>query len=79
MVDSSHDPAGQAPGTPGWVKALALGAAVVILLVVAVMVIAGGQHGPVRHTPTGAAVLASPALDATKLYEAAIGGQILVG
>ena len=77
MVDSSHDPAGQAPGTPRWVKALAIGAVVVILLVVAVMVIAGGQHGPFRHTPTGAAGLASTALGVIQLHEPAIGGQIL--
>lgn len=79
MVDSSHDPAGQAPGTPRWVKALAIGAVVVILLVVAVMVIAGGQHGPFRHTPSGAADLPSPGLDVTQLYEAPTGGQVLGG
>lgn len=41
--------AGARPGTPRWVKALALGAAIVVLIVVIVMLLAGGEHGPGRH------------------------------
>ncbi len=37
------------PGTPRWVIALAIAAIFVVALVVAVMLIAGGEHGPGRH------------------------------
>jgi hypothetical protein len=40
------------PGTPRWVKLGAIIAAVVIVLVVFIMVIAGGEHGPMRHIPS---------------------------
>lgn len=39
----------QPPGIPGWVKLLAIGAAVVVALLVLAMLIAGGEHGPGRH------------------------------
>ncbi|MBA3850895.1 MAG: hypothetical protein H0X59_00810 [Chloroflexi bacterium] len=38
-----------APGTPRWVIALAIAAIFVVVLVVAVTLIAGGEHGPGRH------------------------------
>jgi hypothetical protein len=41
------------PGTPRWVKVLGFTVIVVVLLVVAVMFISGGEHGPGRHTPSG--------------------------
>jgi hypothetical protein len=41
------------PGTTRWVKAFAIIVAVLILLVVAVMFVGGGEHGPGRHTPSG--------------------------
>ena len=41
---------GSRPGTPRWVKALALGATVVVLVIVIVMLMAGGEHGPGRHS-----------------------------
>lgn len=37
------------PGLPRWVKWLAIGAAVVAIVLVAVMLLAGGQHGPGMH------------------------------
>ena len=39
------------PGTPRWVKVF--GIIVIVLLVVAMMFIGGGEHGPGRHTPSG--------------------------
>jgi hypothetical protein len=41
------------PGTPRWVKLGGIIAVVVILLVVLIMAIAGGEHGPARHIPSG--------------------------
>lgn len=38
----------QPPRTPGWVKAFAV-AAGILLLVLIVMLLSGGQHGPSRH------------------------------
>lgn len=68
MVDTPRDPAKRdtpgTPGTPRWVIALAIAALFVVLLVVAVMVIAGGEHGPGRHaasTDAGGRIPASGA------------------
>ena len=52
---------GTRPSTPRWVKALALGAAVVVLVIVIVMLMAGGEHGPGRHS--GAVDPIRPATD----------------
>jgi hypothetical protein len=41
------------PRTPRWVKVFGIIVGVVVLLVVAVMFIGGGEHGPGRHTPSG--------------------------
>ncbi len=50
MVESPRDPANrERPGTPRWVIALGIAAIFVVLLVVAVMLFAGGEHGPGRH------------------------------
>jgi len=38
---------------PRWLKLGAIIAVVVVLLVVLIMVIAGGEHGPARHVPSG--------------------------
>jgi hypothetical protein len=37
------------PGVPGWVKGLAFGAVMVLLAIVLVMLVVGGDHGPGRH------------------------------
>ena len=42
------------PGTPRWVKVSGIVVLVLVLLVVGVMVVGGGQHGPMRHVPSGA-------------------------
>jgi hypothetical protein len=44
------DPASP-PRMPRWVKLSLILGAVLVLLVVAVMLLAGGGHGPSRHTP----------------------------
>ena len=44
------------PGTPRWVKLSGIVALVLILAVAAVMAVAGGEHGPGRHVPSGGAV-----------------------
>jgi hypothetical protein len=36
-------------GPPRWVKISAITAGVLILVVIAVMLLTGGQHGPARH------------------------------
>ncbi len=41
------------PGTPRWVKVFGIIVIFVVLLVVAMMFIVGGEHGPGRHAPSG--------------------------
>jgi hypothetical protein len=41
------------PGTPRWVKVFGIVVIVVVLLIVAVMFFGGGEHGPLRHAPSG--------------------------
>jgi hypothetical protein len=40
-------------GIPRWVKLFGIVAVVLVLLVVIVMLIAGGNHGPGRHSGSG--------------------------
>ena len=66
MTDRNNDPASSAdsaatdrgapPRMPGWVKALLVVVAALILLVIIVKVtgLGGSDHGPGRHTGTGA-------------------------
>ena len=51
----SHDAGGgQAPRTPGWVKAFGIIAIVLILLVAFILITGlGGPHGPQRHGAYG--------------------------
>jgi hypothetical protein len=54
MADSSRDSAmSQRPGTPRWVKAIAVVLVAVVALTLFVMFVGGGQHGPGMHTGTG--------------------------
>jgi hypothetical protein len=46
------------PGTPRWVKLSGIVALALLLLVVAVMAVAGGEHGPSRHVPPPAGQVA---------------------
>jgi hypothetical protein len=41
------------PGTPRWVKVFGITVIVVVLLVVAMKFLVGGEHGPGRHTSSG--------------------------
>ena len=41
------------PGTPRWVKVFGIIVIVVVLLVVGLMFLVGGEHGPGRHTQSG--------------------------
>ena len=43
------------PGAPRWVKTFGIAVLLVVLLVAAVMVASGGEHGPGRHMPSGGA------------------------
>jgi hypothetical protein len=38
------------PGTPRWVKVGAIVAVVLVLLLALALVVAGGEHGPMRHS-----------------------------
>jgi hypothetical protein len=54
------------PGTPRWVKVFGIIVIVVVLLVVGLMFIGGGEHGRWRHTSSGDAggqVAASSAME----------------
>lgn len=43
---------GAAPGAPRWVKVFGIIVLVVVLLF-AILLLAGGDHGPGRHAPSG--------------------------
>ena len=38
-------------GTPRWVKASGIVIALVVLVLAAIMLVSGGDHGPSRHAP----------------------------
>jgi hypothetical protein len=48
------------PGMPRWVKLSGIVALALALLVVAVMAVAGGEHGPGRHAPSAGQVTQKP-------------------
>ncbi len=50
--DSREHTGGDA-STPRWVKVLGTIGIVLVLLVVIMMFLGGGDHGPGRHTPSG--------------------------
>ena len=52
---AARGPGAVYPGTPRWVKVGAIVAAIVVLLVGLAMVLAGAEHGPMRHIPSGSA------------------------
>lgn len=52
-TDPTSTPEQKPPGAPRWVKTAGIVAAVVIVLGVIVMALAGGDHGPGRHVPGG--------------------------
>jgi hypothetical protein len=46
---NGHEPQLSTAGMPRWVKAFVITVAALVLLMVAVMLISGGDHGPGRH------------------------------
>jgi hypothetical protein len=48
---SDEQPQVEPHRTPRWVILAAVATAIVILIVIAVMVLGGGDHGPSRHGP----------------------------
>ena len=54
MKDAPTSTVAQPPGTPRWVKVLALALVAGLGVAVAVMVLSGGQHGPGMHSAEGA-------------------------
>jgi hypothetical protein len=54
MADSPPDPGSRGPttGAPRWVKVFGIIALVLAMLVV-VLLLSGGNHGPGRHTSSG--------------------------
>lgn len=54
------------PGTPRWVKVFGIIALVLVLLVVIMMFIVGGPHGPGRHIPSGDAGGGTPPSSVTQ-------------
>jgi hypothetical protein len=64
------------PGTPRWVKVFGIIVIVLAVLVIAMMFIGGGKHGPGRHTQSGDAggqVLSSSTMEAHAPPEAGPG------
>jgi hypothetical protein len=52
MVDPARDSGARPPGTPRWVKVLGI-IAIIGILLMAIVLLAGGGHGPGRHTSEG--------------------------
>jgi hypothetical protein len=55
MAESSPPPPSAPPGVPRWLKVSAIVAGVIVLVLVllAITGVLGGQHGPGRHGPGG--------------------------
>lgn len=60
-------PASERPGVPRWVKVFVVVAAVVALLVIALMLLSGGTHGPGRHLSGQGASPASTSIGSSVL------------
>ena len=53
MADRPSPPETGPPGAPRWVKVFAIVAVAVVVLILAVALLSGGEHGPGRHLPGG--------------------------
>lgn len=47
------DPYGASSGVPRWLKLSVIIAVLLVLVVVGLMFLLGGEHGPSRHAPSG--------------------------
>ncbi len=63
------------PGTPRWVKVFGIIVIVLVLLVVAIMFISGGRHGPSRHTQSGDAGGQAPSSSVMEAHASQDGGR----
>lgn len=63
--NSNNDTNNQPPSTPRWVKVSGIIAISLILLVVAIKLFGGGNHGPGRHVPKGETTEQSMPVDQT--------------
>lgn len=61
MSDSQRKVPHMPPGVPKWLKFSGAILALLILVVIAVLLISGGEHGPSRHGAERAVTPASPA------------------
>jgi hypothetical protein len=52
-ADSGQEHDGLPPRMPLWVKVFGLVLGVLVIAVVVVLLVAGGEHGPGRHLPGG--------------------------
>jgi hypothetical protein len=65
---------GSTSSTPRWVKVFGIIGGILVLLVVIMMLI-GGEHGPGRHTPSGDAPASSATEDASGGHAPPEGGH----
>ncbi len=61
--DTGVGPGREYPGIPRWVKVSGIIVIVLFLLVVVVMFIGRGEHGPGRHAPSGDAGGQTPPIE----------------
>ena len=54
--DTSMSERKSTTSTPRWVKVSGIVVIILVLLVVAIMFISGGEHGPGRHMPSSSSV-----------------------
>lgn len=59
MVDPTDLDRGSPPPVPRWVRVFGIVLAVLVLILLAVLVLSGGQHGPGRHLSSAGAIDAS--------------------
>jgi hypothetical protein len=52
MADPARDSGSRPPATPRWVKVLGI-IAIIAILLIAIVLLTGGGHGPGRHTSEG--------------------------
>jgi hypothetical protein len=82
MADTPEDPSGgdvetgpgRAPGMPRWVKLFAVTVAVVLAVMIVIVWLGGGQHGPGRHVSSLGLGSQVPSLNAA--VDSVLGGGV---